>query len=393
MDAVWILCIAAIAVALGAVVTLLYVITKKRPVVQIVQDARETQERQEKEAQERQEAHEALFESRMEQMLAPLKEKLETFRSVVTQTHALQLKDRADLQAQIKQLVSVNHTLGQEARQLSTALKNDNKKQGDWGETHLITLLEQGGLKEGIHFNVQVTRRPDGTSIRNQNGMPLRPDVIINLPDKKMIIVDAKTSLKAYMEYVNADTESQRQAALKHHVLSVKRHITELGMKDYPAALPDACGHVLMYIPTENAYLAAMQADPSLWKYAYNNNVTMVTATHLFSVVQLLAQLWRQDDQEKNVIRIATEGGKLYDKLVVFVNYFSKIEDTVQTLHKRIDDAKRTLYDGSGNLLQKAEKMRELGAKTYKHLPDEYVALMKEEEENAKDAENGEEKA
>lgn len=356
MEAAWIICFASMAVAVAAVMALLIVINKQQP-----------------------SGHEALFESRMERMLTPLKEKLETFRSVVTQTHALQTKDRADLQAQIKQLVSMNQTLGQEARQLSSALRNDNKKQGDWGEFHLVTLLEQGGLQKGIHFNVQVTRRPDGTVIRNKDGVLQRPDVIINLPDGKTLVVDAKTSLKAYMDYTNADTDSARQAALRRHILSVRRHIDELGTKDYPSSLPGACGHVLMYIPSENAYLSAMQADPSLWKYAYDNNVVMVTATHLFSVVQLLGQLWRQEAQEKNVMQIAAEGGQLYDKLVVFINYFSKIEDSIRQLQNRFDDARSSLCDGKGNLLQKAERMRAMGAKTSKRLPEDILSSVEKE--------------
>lgn len=364
METTWVLCFTSMVVAVAAVVALLIVINKQQP------------------ASDNQDNHEALFESHLEQMLTPLKEKLETFRSVVTQTHALQTKDRADLQAQIKNLVNINKTLGQEANHLAKALRSDNKKQGDWGEFQLITLLEQGGLQEGIHFKVQVTRRPDGTIIRNSAGAIQRPDVVINMPDKRMLIVDVKTSLKAYVEYTNADTETGRQSALKRHVASVRRHIYELGLKDYPSSLPGACGHVLMYIPTENAYLVAMQADPSLWKYAYNNNVVMVTATHLFSVVQLLEQLWRQEDQERNVIRIATEAGKLYDKLVAFINYFSKIEDSIRQLQKRFDDAKGTLCEGSGNLLKKAEKMRTLGAKTFKSIPEEYLALAEDSEES-----------
>lgn len=336
------------AVAVAAVVALLVVTAKNR----------HTADREE------------LFELRMEQMLTPLKEKLETFRSVVTQTHALQTKDRADLQAQIRQLVTLNQTLGEDARNLASALKNDSKAQGDWGELHLKTLLEQGGLQEGIHFKVQVTRRADGTVVRNDLGMRQRPDVVIYLPDEKLLVVDAKTSLKDYMDYSRADTDDDKKSAIKRHLASIKRHVDELGDKHYQSSLPGACGHVLMYVPSEGACRLAFEADPNLWKYAFDRNVAIVTATHLFSIVQLLGQLWHQEAQDKNVMRIAAEGGKLYDKLVVFMSYFSKIEDSLRQLQTRFEEAKTSLSEGRGNLLQKAENMRNLGAKVTKRLPE-----------------------
>lgn len=359
MEISWIITIVALAIAATSVVLLLAILYRNH------QSA----------------GNNKMFEMRLEQMLTPLQEKLETFRSVVTQTHALQIKDRADLQAQIRQLVNLNKSIGDEAKQLTSALKNDTKKQGDWGEMHLITLLEQGGLKKGIHFNVQVTHRSDGTVLRGSHGEFQRPDVIINLPDDKQLIIDAKTSLKAYVEYSSAETPDNKKAAAKRHILSIRRHVDELGNKQYQSSLPDAIGHVLMYIPLEGAFLLAVEEDPSLWKYAYDRNVALVTSTHLFSIIQLLGQLWHHEAQTRNVLLIAAEGGKLYDKLVVFTSHFSKIEDSIRILQARFDDAKKSLTEGRGNLLNKAEKMRSLGAQSTKRLPEKLLSLCEEDDE------------
>lgn len=311
----------------------------------------------------------------MESILAPLRARMDEFQRVVTEARESDTRGRANLAGQVEQLMRLNITIGQEARNLTSALKGDSKLQGDWGEHILSTLLEKAGLEEGIHFDTQITRDSFGQVLRSDDGAGLRPDAVIYLPDHRSLIVDSKVSLTAFMDYCNASDDDMRKQAGRRHLESVKKHIRELAEKNYPKVIADAAEHVIMFMPVENAYIVALRLDPSLWNYAYSRKVAIVTPTHLFSTLQIVTQLWTRDDQNRHVAKIAEAGGKLYDKLAIFCRSFEKIDGALSAARTAYDDALRQLATGKGNALRQAEAMKELGAKVQKSIPQKFIDL------------------
>lgn len=303
-------------------------------------------------------------------LLRPLKENIESFRTMVNDGYVKENSSRKLLELQIERLVKLNETIGEEARNLTSALKGNTKVQGDWGEMILETLLENAGLERGINFETQLTRDGSGKVLKNDDGKLLRPDVLIKLPDNHSVIVDSKVSLTAFVDYCNAEDEKVRIIAGKKHLQSVYSHIDELHSKMYQNNLKGASDYVMMFIPNESAYIVAVQLDINLWKYAYDRGVIIVSPTHLFSVMSIVSQLWRQDNQNKNAMLIADRGGKLYDKLVLFLDSFEKvgksIDDAMTSYHKSFNQ----LRTGKGNVLRQAEDMKNLGAKASKSLPE-----------------------
>ncbi|MBO5445207.1 MAG: DNA recombination protein RmuC [Muribaculaceae bacterium] len=301
--------------------------------------------------------------------LDPVRTKLEEFSKAVNESYVKETADRKSLSDQIERLMKLNNDIGQEARNLTTALKGDSKIQGDWGEMVLQTLLESAGMVEGENFFTQVTRDETGRTLTDEEGNMLRPDVVVNLPDNHKIVIDSKVSLKAYTEYVSAAGQPERETAGKRHIISITGHINELGDKKYQSHIKKAADHVMMFIPNEGAYYAAMQIKPDLWKYAYDKNVVMVSPTHLFSVMQIVAQLWKQDRQNKYALDIAKAGGELYDRFVDFYNDMSKVEKSLQDVVKNFDRCRQDVENRVG-IAAKAKKLRELGANATKNLPE-----------------------
>lgn len=301
--------------------------------------------------------------------LNPVKSKLEEFSKTVTDSYVKETADRKSLSDQIERLMKLNSDIGREARNLTTALKGDSKVQGDWGEMVLQTLLESAGMVEGQNFFTQVTRDDGNRIISDELGNHLRPDVIVNLPDNHKMVIDSKVSLKAYTEYMSASSDEERAAAGKRHIKSVISHIDELGDKKYQAYIGKSADHVMMFIPNEGAYYAAMQLSPDLWKYAYDKKVVMVSPTHLFSVMQIVAQLWKQDRQNKYALDIAKAGGELYDKFVDYYNDMCKVEKSMHDVVKNFDRCRQDVENRVG-IMAKAKKLRDLGANASKYLPD-----------------------
>lgn len=305
----------------------------------------------------------------MQNVVEPLRRHLENFDRLMRESADRENSARAQLKGQIDSLMALNRSIGDEARQLTQALKGDSKVQGDWGEMQLTTLLEQAGLEQGIHFRTQATRDEAGRVIRSEEGGDLRPDVIVNLPDDKKLVIDSKVSLTAYADYAAAEDKEQRHAAAKRHLDSVRKHIRELAAKHYPDSISGACDQSLMFLPLEGAFTLAVSLDADLLRYAASLKVAIVTPVHLYSVVQLAAQLWRQDAQDRNTLEIAQAGGRLYDKLAVFLETFDKVGETLRRSQEQFDQARKQISTGKGNLLSRAEKLRALGAKTTKVLP------------------------
>ena len=229
-----------------------------------------------------------------------------------------------------------NQAITKEAKELSQALTGNSKVQGDWGEMVLETILKKSGLVKDEHYFVQQTRQEDGSLITNDDNRQLRPDVVVKLPDNKYIVIDSKVSLTAYVSYINADTEEERNAAGKAHIASVRKHLKELEDKKYQDNIgldkDSRLDYVLMFIPNEHAYMTAMALDSKLWMDAYDMRVVIISPAHVLSTLRLIAQLWSRDKQTKNALDIAEQGGRLYDKFVGFVNDMKRIFNTKVTI-------------------------------------------------------------
>ncbi len=301
------------------------------------------------------------------EILTPLKEKIQLFEKKVEDTYEKGLKDQTDLKAELKKLHELNMKISDEANNLTKALKGDVKKQGNWGEVILERILERSGLTEGREYEKQF-------STIGENGSRIQPDVVINLPDQKHIIVDSKVSLIAYERFVNATDDDERQKHIKDHLLSIKTHIKGLSEKHYQNAQgvnsPD---FVLLFVPIESSFSVAIEADQELFSFAWDNKVVIVSPSTLLATLRTIASIWQQENQTRNAIEIARQGGALYDKFVNFIADLEKVGNNLETTRKNYDLAMNKLNDGRGNLVRSAEKLRELGAKASKELPQKYL--------------------
>ena len=330
--------------------------------------------------QEKSKSFSEMNHERLAEILNPLKERLEGFKKTVEETYNNEARERFSLKEQIKELVERSESIGAEAKQLTHALRGDSKIQGDWGEMILESILEKSGLEKDREYFIQETLRDEeGHTIQGSDGRKMRPDVIIRYPggENHQMVIDSKVSLTAYVNYVNAEDADEARLALKQHLVSVKKNIDELAGKSYQDYVGKG-DHVMMFIPNEAAYLAAMQADHALWQYAYEKKVLLLSPTNLIAALKLVADLWQRDKQTRNAIDIAEEGGKLYDKFAGFVEDMEKIGKSLNTTAMAYTDAMKKLKTGNGNLIGRVEKLKVMGVKAKKNLP----AVNEAEEEN-----------
>ncbi len=308
--------------------------------------------------------------ARLGDLLNPLKEQLTHFQSKVEQVHHEGAKERAGLYEQVKGLSLLNQTLSDDARSLTKALKGESKVQGDWGEMILERVLELSGLREGEEYFAQ-------KSHSTEEGGQLRPDVVINLPDSKCLMVDAKVSLKAYEAYSRADTDAQRDQYFKQHLESIRGHIRGLAEKNYPA-LPgaNAIAFVVMFVPLEPAFALAMSRDSSIWQEAWKRNVMLVSPSTLMFVVRTVSHLWQQESQTRNSREIARQGASIYDKLVGFLEDMDRLGRTLEKANESYHGAVRKLSTGKGNLIGQADKLKKFGVPATKALPDHYQTIL-----------------
>lgn len=310
-------------------------------------------------------------ETRLSEILNPLRENIEQFKKTITDSYSAEARERFSLQERIKELIELNQSIGKEAKDLTTALKGNSKVQGDWGEMILENILEKSGLQKDREYTVQQTTDENGNTLRNESGAALRPDVVVNYPGDRYVVIDSKVSLNAYVNYINSESPEEQEAYAKQHLQSVKKHIAELRDRKYQDYIGGGkTDFVMMFIPNEAAYITAMQLDSNLWQEAYDVRVLLVSPTQLISALRLVAQLWSHDRQTRNAIEIANAGGRMYDKFVGFVDDMRKIEKTINQTHDAFNSAMTKLSEGKGNLVSHAEKMRILGAKATKALPD-----------------------
>ena len=303
---------------------------------------------------------------KLHELIVPLKEKIQVFEKKVEDTYEKGLKDQTDLRAELKKLYELNNRISDEANNLTRALKGDVKQQGNWGEIVLERILERSGLTEGQEFEREKV-------VQNAEGRIIRPDVIVNLPDKKHIIIDSKVSLIAYERYVNTDEPVEKERHMKNHLVSLKAHVKELNVKHYSSSpqfnSPD---FVLLFIPIESSFSIAVEQDQQLFNYAWENKVVIVSPSTLLATLRTIASIWQQENQTRNAMEIARQGGALYDKFVGFISDIEKLGKNIEGLQKTYDEASKKLYTGSGNLVRRVEKIKELGASASKEIPERF---------------------
>ena len=283
-------------------------------------------------------------------LLKPFKDNIVDFRKRVEEIYTTQTSQRGELKAELKRLMELNQNISAEARNLTDALKGNSKVQGDWGEMLLETILDSSALSKGIHYETQY-------NIKDEEGRNLRPDVVLHLPEKKEIVIDSKVSLTAFVAYTSADTEEERRRHLAAHVASVRQHVTELGRKEYQRRLnsPD---FVIMFVPNEPAFLAALQNDPAIWSDAYDKKVIVSSPTNLFALLKLVADLWKYNDQDKNTKEIAACGLKLYEQLVAFTASLEGVGTALDKARDAYEDAHKRLCTGNDNIIRVGERLR-----------------------------------
>ncbi len=296
------------------------------------------------------------------ELINPLKEKIEKFEKKVEDTYEKGLKDQSDLKAEFKKIYELSVQLDRDAKNLTRALKSDSKQQGNWGEVVLERILEESGLTKNQEYFIQATGE-------NVEGKTIRPDVVIQLPDNKFIVIDSKVSLTAYQKFVGLEEKEEKEKELKRHVDSVKKHVKELSDKNYPSIkdknTPD---FVLMFMPIEPAFAAAIQTDHSLFNYAWERKVVIVSPTTLLATLRTIESIWRQEKQTRNALEIARQAGSLYDKFVGFTEDLDKIGNYLDKSQKSYEDARKKLTDGRGNIIGQVEKLKTLGAKAQKSI-------------------------
>lgn len=297
-------------------------------------------------------------------LLNPLKERIKTFESRIDQNTKNDIERHASLKEQILHLASLNERMTNETANLTKALKGGNKVQGNWGELILESILSKSGLRKDQEYFVQASHT-------DENGKRLQPDMLIKTPDEKVYIIDAKVSLTAYEQYVNAADEATANTALKAHILSIKNHVDILTRKNYHDLYGvDSPDLVLMFIPIETAFAVAVREEQQIYQYAFDRQIVIVTPSTLLATLKTIDTLWKNDRQQKYALDIASEAGKMYDKFQSFTEDMLGIEQRISQLQNSYDAAMNKLTTGKGNLLSKADKIKSLGAKANKQISD-----------------------
>lgn len=314
--------------------------------------------------------------SQMGELLQPIREKFAEFEKSVNESKTQNAVQKEDLKKSFESMMKLfeqqqnqavnslkeqTDKIGNDAANLTKALKGDSKMQGDWGEMILETILENSGLVKDENYFLQ-------ENVKDEEGKNYRPDVIVKLPEGRAVVIDSKVSLTAYADAMAADAEEIRTQRMEAHVQSVLKHIDELAAKKYDALVPNAIGYVLMFIPNEAAYSAALKARPQLSQEAYKKHIIVISPSNLLMTLQLAYNLWQYDKQTKNVEKIVQSASGLYDKVALFQDSFEKIGSQIQTLSATFESAKGQLSEGKGNVLTRVEKFKELGITPKKQL-------------------------
>ena len=312
----------------------------------------------------------------MDELLKPIKEQFADFKKSVEESKTQNEVNKKELQSTfeatmklfqqeqqqaVTSLKEQTSKIGSDAAHLTKALKGDSKMQGDWGEMVLETILENSGLRKDEEFFIQ-------ENTKDENGKNYRPDVIVRFPEGRSVVIDSKVSLTAYTDALAAETDEERDRLMKSHAQSVRKHIDELAEKDYSKLVEDAIGFVLMFIPNETSYIAAMKQQPDLSRYAYQKKIIIISPSNLLMALQLAYNLWQYDRQNKNVEKIVKTAADLYDKVVGFEDTFTSIGELLSRLSGTYDKARKQLYDGAGNVMRRVESLKNLGVTPKKQI-------------------------
>lgn len=347
-------------------------------VLRLSEQKAETEKLQEKFASEFQNLANKIFEEKgksfaeqnqknLDQLLKPFQDKIKDFEKKVEEAYDKELRDKISLREEVKKLYDLNSRISQEANNLTKALRGDTKKQGNWGETILERILEQSGLKKGTEYETQFVTT-------NQDGASIKPDVVVFLPDNKHLIIDAKVSLTAYDRYVNSEEDTEREQFLRDHINSVRSHVKLLSEKNYYTGeglrSPD---FVLLFMPIESSFSLAVQNDNDLFHFAWEKRIVIVSPTTLLATLTTVASLWKIENQNKNALEIARLSGAMYDKLEGVIAELIKVGNSIQTTDAQYKSAMSKLYEGQGNVVKTAEKIKALGAKASKSIPQSLI--------------------
>lgn len=314
----------------------------------------------------------------MDELLKPIKEQFADFKKSVEESKTQNEVNKKELQntfeatmklfqqeqqQAVLSLKEQTERIGSDAANLTKALKGDSKMQGDWGEMVLETILENSGLRKNEEFFIQ-------ENTKDEEGKNYRPDVIVRFPEGRSVVIDSKVSLTAYSDALAAEDEAEQERLMKAHALSVRKHIDELAAKDYSKLVDDAIGFVLMFIPNETSYIAAMKQQPDLSRYAYQKKIIIISPSNLLMALQLAYNLWQYDRQNKNVEKIVKTAADLYDKVAGFEDTFMSVGDLITRLSGTFDKAKKQLYDGTGNVMRRVESLKGLGVTPKKQIKE-----------------------
>jgi len=314
--------------------------------------------------------------TQMDDLLRPIKEQFTDFKRAVDESKTQNEVNKTELQKAFENTMKLfqqqqqqtvdslkqqTERIGEDAANLSRALKGESKTQGDWGEMVLETLLENSGLQRDEEFFVQ-------ESVKSEDGATFRPDVVVRFPEGRSVVIDSKVSLTAYADAVATDDEHERDRLLAEHAKSVRRHVDELSAKSYDKLVEDAIGFVLMFVPNENSYIAAMKQQPDLSRYAYQKRIIIISPSNLLMALQLAYNLWQYDRQSKNVEKIVKTAADLYDKVAGFTETFTDLEGQLQRLTRNFEQARGQLFDGKGNVLRRIDGLRTLGVTPKKRI-------------------------
>jgi DNA recombination protein RmuC len=306
---------------------------------------------------------------KLNQMLDPFKENLQNLRKKVEETYTSEKAERISLKDQIKELQGLNERLSKEADELVQALKGSSKSQGNWGEMLLETILENSGLVKGEnYFREEELKDREGNAIKNESGRKMRPDVIVKYPDGRVIIIDSKVSLNAYVQFSEESDLNKQERYLDKHVLSIQNHIDNLSKKEYDQ-FERSPEFVMMFIPIEPAYHFALRHKPDLWSYAWEKRICLMSPTNLIAALRLVEEVWKKEKQNQNARDIADRAGKLYDKFVGVYDSFKKIGKHLKDATHSYEEAQNRLKDGRGSAIRQVEMLKELGAATKQSLP------------------------
>ena len=297
----------------------------------------------------------------MDSLLKPLRVQLESLGQAVKSTNETAAGNKASMEAAIKAMMEKTESLGRDAENLTKALRGNTKKQGDWGEMILERMLEESGLRKGEEYYVQ-------ENFKTEDGRDVRPDVIVRFPENRCVVIDSKVSLTAYAQYAAAESEAERTTYLAAHVASVRKHIEELAAKDYSATVGDAISYVLMFMPNEASYMAALQAEPSLPLDSYRKKIVLISPTNLIMALQLAFNLWQKERQTRNVENIIYRATKLYEKMANMQENMVKAERALKQAGAAFENASKQFYTGKGCFCDQLEELRAMGVTPNKQL-------------------------